>query len=107
MGQISHASTLPDAAVGEAHAEELDAAVGARAGVVAIVAAMRAPPRHGGVGSDQGSGFGSEDPDYMNDFGGCVFGCVEVLKRLLVVFVGGVGFGAETEDKEQVEMKRI
>lgn len=55
MGQIAHTSALADAAVGQANAKELDASVGAGPGVVAIVAAMRAAPRHGGIGigSDQ------------------------------------------------------
>lgn len=58
VGQIAHASALADAAVGQANAEELDASVGAGPGVVAIVAAMRAAPRHGGIGSDWIGGFG-------------------------------------------------
>lgn len=48
--EIAHTSALPNGTVGQSDTEELDAAVGARAGVVAIVAAMGAPPRH--FGSD-------------------------------------------------------
>lgn len=58
MGQIAHTSALADAAVGQANTKELDASVGAGPGVVAIVAAMRAAPSHGGIGSDRISGFG-------------------------------------------------
>ncbi|GLU06103.1 hypothetical protein SLE2022_231630 [Rubroshorea leprosula] len=43
---IRHTSALPDQPVRQAHPEELDLAVGAFLGVVAVVAAMRAAPRH-------------------------------------------------------------
>lgn len=46
VGEIAHTSALPDGAIGQANAEELDPSVGARPRVVAIVAAMRAPPSH-------------------------------------------------------------
>lgn len=46
VGEITHTSALPDGAIGQANAEELDPSVGARPRVVAIVAAMRAPPSH-------------------------------------------------------------
>lgn len=42
---VPHAGALPDGLVADAHAEELDGPQGARARVVAVVAALRAPPR--------------------------------------------------------------
>lgn len=46
VAQIPHTSTLPNGAVGQSDSEELHAAIGTSPGVVPIVAAMRAPPRH-------------------------------------------------------------
>ncbi|RWV89552.1 hypothetical protein GW17_00048296 [Ensete ventricosum] len=45
-GEVPHASALPNGSIGEPHPEELDATVRARPGVVAIVAAVGAAPRH-------------------------------------------------------------
>lgn len=45
-GEVPHAGALADGAIGEAHPEDLDTAVGARPRVVPVVAAVRAPPRH-------------------------------------------------------------
>lgn len=45
-GEIPHAGALPDGAIGKMHAEEFHAAVRARPGIVAIVVAVGAPPRH-------------------------------------------------------------
>lgn len=51
-GEIPHAGALADGrAIGEAHPEDLDPAVGARPRVVPVVAAVRAPPRHRGARS--------------------------------------------------------
>ena len=46
QGEVPHAGALADGSIGEAHPEDLDPAVGARPRVVAVVAAVRAPPRH-------------------------------------------------------------
>ncbi|GLT29778.1 hypothetical protein SLA2020_046230 [Shorea laevis] len=46
LAEISHIDALPDQLVRQAHPEELDPTVGACLGVVAVVAAMRAAPRH-------------------------------------------------------------
>lgn len=47
QGEVPHAGALADGgAIGESHPEDLDPAVGARPGVVPVVAAVRAPPRH-------------------------------------------------------------
>lgn len=46
QGEVPHAGALADGSIGEAHPEDLDPAVGARPGVVPVVAAVRAPPRH-------------------------------------------------------------
>lgn len=46
QGEVPHAGALADGSVGEAHPEDLDPAVGARPGVVPVVAAVRAPPHH-------------------------------------------------------------
>lgn len=46
-GEVPHTGALADGgAIGEAHPEDLDPAVGARPRVVPVVAAVRAPPRH-------------------------------------------------------------
>lgn len=46
VGQVTHTSTLPDRPIRQSNAEQLHPSVGAGPGVVAVVAAMRAPPRH-------------------------------------------------------------
>lgn len=46
VAEIAHAGTLPDQPIGQTDPEELDPAVGAGPGIVAVVAAMRAAASH-------------------------------------------------------------
>lgn len=76
VGQVTHTSTLPDRPIRQSNAEELHPSVRASPGVVAVVAAMRAPSRHDPpaagenpqtrkTGSDQITG--QEDPTLYCD----------------------------------------
>lgn len=50
MAEIPHTRTLTDRAIGQSDSEEFDPAIRAGPRIVAVVAAMRAPPRHFGSG---------------------------------------------------------
>lgn len=46
MAEIAHAGTLPNGSISEPHSEQLHPPIRARPRVMAVVAAMGAPPRH-------------------------------------------------------------